>query len=129
MNPAQLALRIVTPDGRSLKAQGIDVVVFRRKEERFEVGSEVAIFPRHAPTLIRIPVAPLRYRRGRRTSYLAVAGGFAEIKDDHILVVTPRFEVVRPEEPQPSVKAMQIAEHWRSEHAEFLREMVGYGMR
>ena len=126
MNPAQLVLRIVTPDGRTLSAKGIDVVVVRRKEKRFEVGSEVAIFPHHAPTLIWIPIAPLRYRRGHRTSYLAVAGGFAEIKADHILVVTPRFEVVSSGEPEPSVKAMQITEQWRSQHAEFQREMVGY---
>jgi F-type H+-transporting ATPase subunit epsilon len=126
MTPAALALQIITPDGRSLRKQEIDVVVLRRREKRFEVGSEVAIFPHHAPTLIRLPVAPLRYRRGRRTSYLAVAGGFAEIREDHVLIVTPRFAVVGSDEPEPSAKARRITEQWRQERADFQRGMIGY---
>jgi F-type H+-transporting ATPase subunit epsilon len=125
-NDGGLVLQIITPDGRSLKESQIDVIVLRRREKRFDVGSEVAIFLHHAPTLIRLPVASLRYRRGRRTSYLAVGGGFAEIKEDRVLIVTPRFAVVRPDEPGPSARARRIAEQWRQESKDFQREMAGY---
>ena len=126
MNGEHLVLQIITPDGRSLRATQVDAVVFRRKEKRFELGSEIALFPRHAPMLIRIPVAPVRYRKGEETTYVAVGGGFVEIKDNEILVVTPRFEKIRADDPVPSVKARLKAEQWRREQREFQKDMVGY---
>ena len=126
MKGKYLVLQIVTPDGQSLKEKQVDVVVFRRKEKRFELGSEIAIFPRHAPLLIRIPVAPVRFRKGERTSYVAVGGGFVEIKGNEVLVVTPRFEKIRSDDPSPSIKAKHISEQWRQEQKEFQTEMVGY---
>ncbi len=126
MSIEYLVLQIVTPDGQSLKEKQVDVVVFRRKEKRFELGSEIALFPRHAPTLIRIPVAPVRYRKGERTYYVAVGGGFVEIKENQVLVVTPRFEKIRADESMPSRKARQVAEQWQQEQKEFQKEMVGY---
>jgi len=126
MKNKYLVLQIVTPDGQSLNEKQVDAVVFRRKEKRFELGSEIALFPRHAPALIRIPVAPVRYRKGERTSYVAVGGGFVEIRENQVLVVTPRFEKIRPDEPVPSRKARHITEQWRREQKEFQKEMVGY---
>jgi F-type H+-transporting ATPase subunit epsilon len=126
MNGEYLVLEIITPDGKSLKEKQVDAVVIRRKEKRFELGSEIALFPRHAPTLIRIPVAPLRYRIEERTTYVAVGGGFVEIKKNQVLVVTPRFEKIRSDVPNPSIKARQITKQWRREQKEFQKEMVGY---
>lgn len=126
MNTEYLNLEIITPDGKSLQEKQVDVVVFRRKERRFEIGSEIALFPRHAPLLIRIPVAPVRYRKGEQTWYVAVGGGFVEIKGNEVLVVTPRFEKIRSDEPAPSIKARHITDQWRRERKEFQKEMVGY---
>jgi len=126
MNSEHLVLQIITPDGKTLKEKQIDVLVVRRKEKRFELGSEIAVFPRHAPTLIRIPIAPLRYRKEERTTYVAAGGGFVEIKDNQILVVTPRFEKIRSDDPAPSLSAWHMTEQWRREHKEFRREMIGY---
>ena len=94
---ARLRLEVITPDGHLLEEDRVDEVVFRRREARFELGSEIAIFPGHAPSLIRIPDAPLRYRKDGRTVQLAVGGGFVEVKRDRVLVVTPRFEQTGPE--------------------------------
>jgi F-type H+-transporting ATPase subunit epsilon len=126
MKGEYLVLQIVTPDGQSLKEKQVDVVVFRRKEKRFELGSEIALFPRHAPTLIRIPVAPVRYRKGERIAYVAVGGGFVEIRENEVLVVTPRFEKIPSDAPDPSARARQITEQWQREQKEFQKEMVGY---
>jgi F-type H+-transporting ATPase subunit epsilon len=126
MKPQQLSLQILTPDGRSLKEHDVDAVIVRRKERRFELGSEVAILPRHAPILIRVPIAPLRYRKGGRTFYLVVGGGFVEIKRNQVLVVTPRFEEIRSDETDPSKKARQRAAQWLRERREFRKEIVGY---
>jgi len=126
MSTEYLVLQIVTPDGRTLQEKQVEVIVFRRKEKLFELGSELAIFPCHAPLLIRIPVAPLRFRKEGRTSYVAVGGGFVEIKGNEVLVVTPRFEKVRSSDPAPSIKARRITDEWRREQKEFQKEMVGY---
>jgi F-type H+-transporting ATPase subunit epsilon len=126
MNNEHLMLQIITPDGQILKEKHVDAVVVRRRERHFELGSEIALFPRHAPMLIRIPVAPLRYRKGERTLYVAVGGGFMEIKDDRIVVVTPRFEKIPADDPLPAASAGRRTEQWRSEHREFQKDMVGY---
>lgn len=126
MSNEYLVLQIITPDGQSLKEKQVDAVVVRRREKRFELGSEIALFPRHAPALIRIPVAPMRYRKGERTYHVAVGGGFVEIKENQVLVVTPRFEKIRLDEPVPSRKARHITEQWQREQREFQKEMVGY---
>jgi len=126
MSNEYLVLQIITPDGQSLKEKQVDAVVVRRKEKRFELGSEIALFPRHAPALIRIPVAPVRYRKGERTYHVAVGGGFVEIKENQVLVVTPRFEKMRADDPVPSTSARHRTEQWRKENREFQKEMVGY---
>jgi F0F1-type ATP synthase epsilon subunit len=125
-NGGRLVLQIITPDGRSLKESQIDAVVFRRRERRFELGSEIAIFPGHAPLLIRIPVAPVRYRKASRTCHVAVGGGFVEVRNNQVMVVTPRFERIGTAAPHPWETARAITEQWRREHKEFQREMVGY---
>jgi F-type H+-transporting ATPase subunit epsilon len=126
MNSEHLILHIITPDGQSLKEKHVDAVVVRRREKHFELGSEIALFPRHAPMLIRMPVAPLRYRKGERTLYVAVGGGFMEIKDDQIVVVTPRFEKIPTDDPLPAASARRRIEQWRQERREFQKDMVGY---
>jgi F0F1-type ATP synthase epsilon subunit len=126
MTPERLNLQVLSPDGRSLQVPDVDVVVVRRKERRFEQGSEVAIFPLHAPMLIRVPIAPLRYQKGGRSTYLVVGGGFVEVKGNQVLVVTPRFEEISPDEPDPSKKAKHKAAQWLLEQKESLKEAVGY---
>lgn len=128
MKIGHLVLQIITPDGQSLRITHVDAVVFRRRERRFELGSEIAIYPNHAPLLVRIPIAPLRYRRGDRMSYLALGGGFAEIRANQVLVMTPRFVAVQPEEPEPWAMAAQLTQQWRRERRDFQQEMVGYIM-
>ena len=57
-----LTLEIVTPDGVAVREERVEVVVLRRRERRFERGSEIAVFPLHGPLLVRLPVAPVRWR-------------------------------------------------------------------
>jgi len=57
---------------------------------------------------------------------VAVGGGFVEIRENEIVVVTPRFEKIRSDDPAPSLTARQRTEQWRREQKEFQRDMVGY---
>lgn len=126
MSARELVLEIVTPDGTALREGRVDAVVFFRRERRFEVGSEIAIFPLHAPTLVRLPVAPARYRKDGRTLHLALGGGFAEVKRERVLVVTPRCESIPPEEPDPLSRAREVCRRWRRDVRDFQKEMIGY---
>lgn len=121
-----LVLEIVTPDGPALREDGVDVVVVRRRENRFELGSEIAIFPLHGPILIRMPIAPARYRKQSQTFHLAVAGGFAEVVRDRVRIVTSRLERISPAEPRPLSRADETCAKWRGEIVDFQKEMAGY---
>lgn len=126
MTARKLVLEIVTPDGPALSEEAVDVVVFRRRERRFELGSEIAVFPLHAPMLVRIPVAPARYRKGGRTVHVVVGGGFAEVRRDRVLIVTPRCERVAAGEPDPASSARELGRRWRRELRGLPEEMIGY---
>lgn len=120
-----LRLEIVTPDGCTYGAEGVERIVFRRREREYEQGSEVAVFPGHGPMLVRMSATPLRYRRGGETCYLAVAGGFAEVKESRVLVVTPRFEEVGMDSDEVRTRASALAEQWLDEYEDFLGAMTG----
>ena len=126
MKSERLTLHVIAPDGHSLQVQDVDLVVVRRKEKYFEQGSEVAIFPMHAPLLIRVAIAPLRYQKGERTLHLVIGGGFIEVKDNQVLVVTPRVEEIGQDEPDSSKTATIRAAKWVREQTDAWKEVVGY---
>ena len=120
-----LVLEVVTPDGVALQEAEVDLVVFHRKEPRFDPGSEVAIFPLHGPLLVRIAVAPARFSKGGRTIHLALGGGFAQILHDQVVIVTPRLESVSPQEQNPDRVVREVCRRWREESGRLQAEMVG----
>lgn len=120
-----LRLEIVTPGGRTYGAEDVERIVFRRREPGHEQGSEVAVFPGHGPMLVRVPCTPLRYSRGGHTCFLAVAGGFAEVKGMRVLVVTPQFEETGLDSDEARTKASVLAEQWLEEYKDFVGAMTG----
>lgn len=115
MNPGPLTLEIVTPDGVALLEEGVELVILRRRERRFEVGSEIAIYPLHAPLLVRLAVAPVRYRKGGVTLHLPIAAGFAEVMEDRVIIATPRCERLPAGDVDPGARAESLCDRWRKE--------------
>jgi F-type H+-transporting ATPase subunit epsilon len=113
MSGDALELEVVVPDGLVLHEDGVDVVVLRRREPRFDRGSEIAVFPLHGPMLVRLAVAPTRYRKGGVTVHLALGGGFAEVLHDRVRVVTPRCERITGSAPDPPASAEAACQAWR----------------
>jgi F-type H+-transporting ATPase subunit epsilon len=107
-----LALEIVTPDGVAIAETDVDVVVLRRRERRFELGSEIAVLPGHGPMLVRIPIAPARFEQSGSTVYLALCGGFAEVYADRVMIVTPVCARVPAIVTDPVAEASLICEKW-----------------
>ena len=83
-------LDVITPDKTAFSGDVNFVVV------RTEMG-ELGILPRHADLVVALELAPLRvdFPDGTR-HFMANFGGFLEIKDNVITVVTPNCEL--PEE-------------------------------
>jgi len=82
-----IVLEVVSPRGLVLHREGLDEVVVRRREPRHDPGSEIAILPRHGPTLVQVCAHEVRYRRGEHKEHLRVGPGVAEIADDVVTLI------------------------------------------
>ena len=85
----RLTLEIATPT-RLVVAEPVDEIVIPGSQGYF------GVLPGHAAFLTTMGVGELMYRIGRDEHYLAVAGGFAEVRNDKVIVLIDTAE--RPEE-------------------------------
>ena len=84
-----LQLELATPT-RLVVAEEVDEAVAPGIEGYF------GVWPGHAAFLTTLGAGELSYRQGRQERYLAVAGGFAEVRNDTVIVLADTSE--RPEE-------------------------------
>src|SRR5579862_1502063 len=84
-----LQLQIVTPDKR-LVSDDVEQV------EMPGLNGYLGILPGHAPLLTELGPGELSYLQGGKTSYLAVAWGFAEVLPDKVTILADAAE--RPED-------------------------------
>jgi F-type H+-transporting ATPase subunit epsilon len=85
----RLSLEITTPM-RLVVAEQVDEVVAPGIEGYF------GVLPGHAPFLTTLGVGVVTYRIGRDEHQLAVAGGFAEVRNDKVIILADSAE--RPDE-------------------------------
>ncbi len=126
MDKTKLSVEIITPDGTVLREADVDEVVFRRLEADFENGSEVAIFPKHGPMMARVPIIALRYHDHGRWHYVAVGGGFIEVKNNRVRVVTADCELADPDDPDAAERSRELADEWRRTSSDGREGLVGY---
>ena len=74
------------------------LVVSEEADEVVAPGSEgyFGVLPGHAPFLTTLGAGDLMYRHGAVEHHLAVSGGFAEVRDDRVIILADTAE--RPEE-------------------------------
>jgi F-type H+-transporting ATPase subunit epsilon len=84
-----LTLEVATPM-RLVVAETVDEVVAPGIEGYF------GVLPGHAPFLTTLGIGVLTYRRGREELQLAISGGFAEVRNDKVIVLADAAE--RPED-------------------------------
>ena len=85
----RLTLEIATPT-RLVVTESVDEIVIPGSQGYF------GVLPGHAPFLTTLGIGELMYRMGRDERYLAVSGGFAEVRNDKVIVLADTGE--RPEE-------------------------------
>ena len=98
-----MTLDILTAE-RSVCCVAIDMVIARA------IDGEVGILRNHAPLVVALDIAPLRYRQGETEAAVAVAGGFMEVRDNKITVLAPVAETAEEIDIQRAAAARERAE-------------------
>lgn len=80
-----MKLDILTPE-RSVCCEDAEIVIARA------LDGEIGILPNHAPLVAALDIAPLRYRKDGVEHVVAVDGGFLEVKDNRVSVLTRSAE-------------------------------------
>ena len=81
----RLSLEVATPM-RLVVAEIVDEVVAPGIEGYF------GVLPGHAPFLTTLGIGELTYRQGRDERHLAIAGGFAEVRNDKVIILADTAE-------------------------------------
>jgi F-type H+-transporting ATPase subunit epsilon len=81
----QLTLELATPTRLVITAQ-VDEVVAPGSEGYF------GVLPGHAPFLATLGIGELTYRIGRDEYHVAVSGGFAEVRNDKVIILADTAE-------------------------------------
>jgi F-type H+-transporting ATPase subunit epsilon len=81
----QLTLELATPTRMVVTAQ-VDEVVVPGSEGYF------GVLPGHAPFLATLGIGELTYRVGREEYHVAVSGGFAEVRNDKVIILADTAE-------------------------------------
>jgi F-type H+-transporting ATPase subunit epsilon len=84
-----LTLEVATPT-RLVVAETVDEVVIPGSEGYF------GVLPGHAALLATLGIGELMYRQGTVQYHLALTGGFAEVRNDKVIVLAENAE--RPDE-------------------------------
>src|SRR6185436_12572908 len=82
----RLTLELATPTRMVVTAE-VDEVVAPGSEGYF------GVLPGHAPLLATLGIGELTYRVGRDESHVAASGGFAEVRNDKVIVLADSAEL------------------------------------
>ena len=110
----RLLLEIATPT-RLLVSETVDEVVAPGIEGYF------GVLPGHAPFLTTLGIGEPMYRIGRDEHHVAVAGGFAEVRNDKVIILADSAETPADIDRARAEKALERAERrlaGRSDEAE-----------
>jgi F-type H+-transporting ATPase subunit epsilon len=112
-----LTLEVATPT-RLVVADVVDEVVAPGSEGYF------GVLPGHAPFLTTLGIGELTYRKGRTEFHLAVAGGFAEVRNDKVIVLPDTAEAPAEIDQARAERARERAERRLTGRAD---EEIDYG--
>jgi F-type H+-transporting ATPase subunit epsilon len=107
----RLTLELATPT-RMVVAETVDEVVVPGSEGYF------GVLPGHAPLLATLGVGELTYRIGREERHVAVAGGFAEVRNDKVIVLADTAELPQDIDRARAERARDRAEQRLSGRAQ-----------
>jgi F-type H+-transporting ATPase subunit epsilon len=98
-----LRLEIVTPE-RQVFADDVDSVVCPGIE------GELGVLPHHVPLLTTLGFGELRIRQGGSEEYLAIAGGFLQVRPDKVVVMAETADLAAEIDLESAERARREAE-------------------
>jgi F-type H+-transporting ATPase subunit epsilon len=107
----RLTLELATPT-RMVVAETVDEVVVPGSVGYF------GVLPGHAPLLATLGIGELTYRIGREERQVAVAGGFAEVRNDKVIVLADTAELPQDIDRARAERARDRAEQRLSGRAQ-----------
>jgi F-type H+-transporting ATPase subunit epsilon len=99
-----LTLEVATP-ARLVVAETVDEVVVPGSQGYF------GVLPGHAPLLATLGIGELTYRKGTNQFHLALTGGFAEVRNDKVIVLAENAEGPDEIDRERAQRAKERAEH------------------
>lgn len=81
-----MRLEIVTPE-RKVYEQDVNMVVVKG------VAGELGILPHHIPLVTPLKIAPVKVKQGNTDTYIAVHGGFMEVRKDKVVILAEAAEL------------------------------------
>ena len=81
-----MRLEIVTPE-RKVYEQDVNMVVVKG------VGGELGILPHHIPLVTPLKIAPVKVKQGNGDTFIAVHGGFMEVRKDKVVILAEAAEL------------------------------------
>lgn len=102
MAKSKVQLQIVTPE-RQVVDQPADSVVIPAHD------GEIGILPGRAPLICELGIGALRYSSGGRTQRVFIDGGFAQVFENRVSVLTPEAVTESEATPQVIAQAEQTA--------------------
>lgn len=98
MAKSLLALTVITPEQQVLETPAESVVLPAH-------DGELGVLPQRAPLMCELGIGQLRYTQGATGRRLFIDGGFAQVFDDHVTVLTSR--ALPAEQVTPAVIASE----------------------
>jgi F-type H+-transporting ATPase subunit epsilon len=79
-------LEIVTPE-RKVYAEQVNMIIVKGSE------GELGILPNHIPLVTPLKVAPVTVKQNGKEQYIAVNGGFMEVRKDKVVILAESAEL------------------------------------
>ncbi|MFC5469620.1 F0F1 ATP synthase subunit epsilon [Cohnella suwonensis] len=81
-----LRLEIVTPE-RKVYEKDVNMVVVKG------IAGELGILPHHIPLVTPLKIAPVKAKIGNENEFIAVHGGFVEVRKDKVVILAEAAEL------------------------------------
>ncbi|TXL66638.1 F0F1 ATP synthase subunit epsilon [Cerasibacillus terrae] len=112
-----LDVSVVTPDGPVLE-DNFEMVVCKAE------NGEIGILPEHIPLVAPLTIGDVRLKRDNNTEYIAVNGGFVEVRPDKVTILAQSAEKSSDIDVDRAQKAKNRAEdrlQSKQDHVDFQR--------
>ena len=98
-----IKVNVVTPDGPVYDSE---VEMVSTKAQSGELG----ILPGHIPLVAPLEIGVVRLKKGSKTEFIAVSGGFLEVRSEEVTILAQAAETAEHIDVERALKAKERAE-------------------